>query len=138
MTSFQFSLLTTPPPFCEYSAGPCDQTFESAPRSEALFLYPSDPKIIASTIEEAVRQLRGAVAGKKWLTWRDLGVSGQIIFCQVCKALRFTGLVVADVTTLNFNLLFEIGCAIGLRIPVMPIRDTSFLKDEKVLANSVS
>jgi hypothetical protein len=129
---FHFSLLTTPPPFCEYSAGPCDQSFDGAPKSEALFLYPSEPKIIASTIEEAVRQLRGAGAGKKWLTWRDLGVSGQIIFCQVCKALRFTGFVIADVTTLNFNLLFEIGCSLGLRVPVMPIRDTSFLKDEKV------
>jgi hypothetical protein len=39
---------------------------------------------------------------------------------------------VADVTTLNFNLLFEIGFAIGLGIPVLPIRDTSFIKDTKV------
>jgi hypothetical protein len=97
-----------------------------------LFLYPNDPQIIAGTIEETVAQLRIAAAEKKWMTWKDLGVSGQIIFCQICKALRFTNFVVADVTTLNFNLLFEIGFAIGLGIPVLPVRDTSFAKDAKV------
>lgn len=35
-------------------------------------------------------------------------------------------------TTLNFNLLFEIGYAIGLGIPVLPLRDTSYAKDEKI------
>jgi hypothetical protein len=46
--------------------------------------------------------------------------------------LRFSKFVVADVTTLNFNLLFEIGFAIGLGIPVLPVRDTSILKDKRV------
>ena len=34
--------------------------------------------------------------------------------------------MVCDVTTLNFNVLFELGYAIGLGLPVFPIRDTSF------------
>ena len=34
--------------------------------------------------------------------------------------MRFTRLVVADVTTLNFNLMFEIGFAIGPGLPVCP------------------
>jgi hypothetical protein len=130
----QFSLLAQPPPFCEYAAGPCDQIFENTPTSEALFLYPNEPQIIATTIEESARQLRIANSSKRWLTWKDLNVSGQIIFCQVCKALRFTNFAVADVTTLNFNLLFEIGFAIGLGVPVLPIRDSSFLKDESVFS----
>jgi len=61
-----------------------------------------------------------------------MGVSGQIILCEVCKSLRFTQLVVADVTTLNFNLLFEIGYALSLGRPVLPIRDTSYVKDQKL------
>lgn len=128
----QLVLLAQPPSFCEYAGGACDQDFNNPLRSEALFLYPNDPEIIASTIEGAVQQLRTAAGSKRWLTWRDLGATGQIIFCRICKALRFTNLVIADVTTLNFNLLFEIGFAIGLRIPVLPVRDTSFLKDAKI------
>ena len=128
----QPDLLTQPPSFCEYASGKCDQDFDSLKRSNGLFLYPSKPEIIASTIEEGVEQLRAAGGSGGWLTWKDLSITGQIIFCQICKAIRFSNLVIADVTTLNFNLLFEIGFAIGLGIPVLPIRDASFLKDAKI------
>lgn len=121
-----------PPPFCQYAAGPCDQNFDRVIRSDAFFLYPSTPPVIANTIEEAIQHLGRAAPGSKWLSWKDLGISGQIIFCQICKALRFTKVVIADVTTLNFNLLFEIGYAIGLGLPVLPIRDTTYIKDQKV------
>jgi hypothetical protein len=130
----QLLLIKEPPSFCEYSVGPCDQSFQNLRESEALFLYPSEPEIITATIEESVRLLRRSGGDIMWTTWRDLGVSGQIIFCQICKALRSTNFVVADVTTLNFNLLFEIGYAIGLGIPVLPIRDTSLVKDSKVFS----
>jgi hypothetical protein len=58
-------------------------------------------------------------------------VNGQLIFCQICKAQRFTKVAVIDVTTMNFNLMFEIGYALGLGIPVIPIRDTSFTLDSQ-------
>jgi len=127
----QLPLIDQPPSFCEYAGGPCDQSFQGNLRSEALFLYPNEPQIIAATIEEAARLMTIAQGSKRWLTWKDLGISGQIIFCQICKAIRFTNFVVADVTTLNFNLLFEIGYAIGLGVPVLPIRDASIIKDTK-------
>src|SRR4051812_25127964 len=114
-----------PPQFCQYAAGPCDQDFASAKTSDALFLYPSKPEFVADTIEEAVSQLTKFSGNKKWLTWKDLEVQGQIVFCEICKAIRHTKLVVVDVTTLNFNLIFEIGYALGCGIPVLPIRDTS-------------
>src|SRR5260370_424109 len=127
----QLPLIDQPPSFCEYAGGPCDQSFQGNLRSEALFLYPNEPQIIAATIEEAARLMRIAQGSKRWLTWKDLGISGQIIFCQICKAIRFTNFLVADVTTLNFNLLFEIGYAIGLGVPVLPIRDASIINDTK-------
>jgi hypothetical protein len=130
----QLRLLKEPPLFCEYAGGKCDQTFDDATQSEALFLYSNEPLIIASAIEEAVKKLHVATGGKRWLTWKDLGVTGQIIFCQICKALRHTNFVVADVTTLNFNLLFEIGFSIGLGIPVLPIRDTSLIRDGRLFS----
>ncbi len=56
-------------------------------------------------------------------------INGQLIFCQICKAQRFTKVAVIDVTTMNFNLMFEIGYALGLGIPVVPIRDTTCTLD---------
>lgn len=127
----QLPLITHPPVFCEYAAGPCDQVFDAA-KTDGLFLYANEPKIISDTVEEAARRLRIAAGNQNWLTWKDLDVSGQIIFCKICKALRFTKVAVADVTTLNFNLMFEVGYATGLGVPVLPIRDTSYVKDSKV------
>ena len=43
-------------------------------------------------------------------------------------------MIVADVTTLNFNLMFEIGYALGLGVPVLPIRDTTYVEDSKVFS----
>lgn len=124
--------ITQTPEFCQYATGACDQSFANLRSSDALFLYPSQPEIIASTIEETIRQFNRITPGGRWLSWQDLGITGQIIFCEICKAMRSTNLVVADVTTLNFNLLFEIGYAIGLGVPIVPIRDTSYIPDQRV------
>ena len=117
-----------PPSFCQYADGPCDQSFVGIQDVRTLFLYPSQPSIIASTIETASAQLHQS-APVNSITWRDLQVAGQIIFCEICRATRFAGCIVADVTTLNFNLMFEIGFALGLGLPVIPVRDSTMARD---------
>lgn len=121
--------LLTPPEYCEYASGPCDQRFDGQ-EVEGIILYPSDPPQIAATIETACERLAGARAGR-WRTWKQLDVAGQIIFCSICKATRISQHIVADVTTLNFNLMFEVGVALGLELPVLPIRDTTFIRDKR-------
>ena len=85
---------------------------------------------MAATIEAAVAVLNRSGGAGGWVTWRSFQTTGQIIFCSICKAMRFADYVVADVTTLNFNLLFEIGFALGLNLPVIPVRDTTFIRDK--------
>jgi hypothetical protein len=130
MTS-QVPLLHQPPKFCAYVGGECDQDFMSIEPARGLFLYGSNPPIIASTIESAAIGLRSRSTGQDWRTWRELDVGGRMVFCVICKAMRGAGTIYADVTTLNFNLLFEIGIAIGLGVPVRPIRDTTYSVDKK-------
>jgi hypothetical protein len=122
--------LYEPPSYCQYAGGPCDQEFSKQYASKAVFLYPSKPVNVAVTIEGAVALLRQNQPGKKWLTWKDFRIEGQVIFCEICKRMRFTDFIAADVTTLNFNLLFEIGFAVGLGIPVAPMRDTTIITNK--------
>src|SRR5438093_6985664 len=98
----------TPPGFCQYPEGPCDQTIDGTAVTRAVVLYPSEPEQLAATIEEARRRLEASEGARQWLTWKQFQTTGQIVFCGICKTMRFTDFVVADVTTLNFNLLFEI------------------------------
>ncbi len=123
--------LRKPPTYCEYADGPCDQRFEDTVETDAVFLFPSQPEQIAATVSAAVAHLRGLNPGRTYRTWRDFQTAGQVVFCAICKSMRFGAAVVADVTTLNFNLLFEIGFALGLELPVIPIRDTTFLRDKR-------
>jgi len=124
------SALHSPPSFCQYANGPCDQDFENVTAAHATFLYASEPENIAGTIEAAIEQLRRSDRRSRWVSWKDLRSTGQIIFCTVCKSMRFSQCVISDVTTLNFNLLFEIGFALGLEVPVVPIRDTTILTNQ--------
>ena len=124
-----------PPYYCQYASGACDQEFRGVGLSKAVFLYPSQPAHIASTIESAVGILREKVpvhnSPQKWRTWKDFPVAGQMIFCEICKMMRFADAVIADVTTLNFNLMFEIGFGLGLKLPVIPIRDTTIVTSKR-------
>ena len=122
---------TETPSYCQYSSGPCDQAFGGIAATDVYFFYSSKPEVIASTIEEGAEILRSREPSLLIKTWRDMPISGQIIFCQICKAQRFTKVAVVDVTTMNFNLMFEIGYALGLGIPVIPIRDTTCTLDSQ-------
>lgn len=121
------SSILVPPDYCEYAAGPCDQNFTGLQPAAGTFLYPSRQFQIAATIETAVKLLNERAPDRLWRTWREFDTTGQIIFCGICKSMRFSQCVIADITTLNFNLLFEIGFALGLELPVIPIRDTTIL-----------
>jgi hypothetical protein len=112
--------------YCQYASGECDQNLVAADRQNVFFAYSSEPSNIAATIEAAAETLKSTNHRWHWLTWKFLPVPGQIIFCEICKAMRNSAAVVCDVTTLSFNVLFELGYAIGLGLPVLPIRDTSY------------
>lgn len=122
---------TETPSYCQYSSGPCDQSFDGVEATDVYFFYSSKPEVIASTIEEGARLLRLEDPSLRVMTWQNMPIHGQLIFCQICKAQRFTKVAVVDVTTMNFNLMFEIGYALGLGIPVIPIRDTTCTLDSK-------
>jgi len=127
---------TDVPSYCQYASGPCDQSFEGIATTDVYFFYSSQPEIIANTIEEGAALLRSREPSLSIKTWRDMPINGQLIFCQICKAQRFTKVAVIDVTTMNFNLMFEIGYALGLGIPVVPIRDTTFTSyQERLYSN---
>jgi hypothetical protein len=123
--------LLVPPPYCHYAGGPCDQEFPAGDAKTVFFAYPSTPEQIAFTIESCVDRLNSMRSAYTWNSWRNLDVPGKTIFCEVCRGIRTSIVLVADVTTLSFNLMFEIGYAIGLKLPILPIRDTNFIADKR-------
>ena len=132
MTDLQLVAPQSPPGYCQYAGGACNETFLKAPtKRRVFFAYPSTPKQIAESIELAVDALKAVEPEWDWQMWTDLNVSGQLIFCEICKRLRSSHVMVADLTTLNFNLMFEIGIAVSLGVPIVLIRDVTYAIDRE-------
>jgi len=123
-------LLNTPPAYCQFTGDACDKDLSHLTDCDGLFLFPSEPRPIAATIEEAKAEL--ASHGGVWRSWTDLDPAGQLIFCEICKGIRGASTVYADVTTLNLNVMFEIGFCLGLGLPVKPIRDSTVAVDARL------
>jgi hypothetical protein len=119
------------PSYCQYASGPCDQAFQDCLRTDTFFVYGNEPRIISEAIEAAVIKLNQSDPSRRRSTWKELPIEGKVIFCEICKAIRHAEYVVSDITTLNFNALFEIGFAMGLGIKVVPIRDTTYQVNRK-------
>jgi len=112
--------------FCQYATNKCPEVFPAEEKPKVLFLYPSASTIISSTIESSAEALSKKHTNIAYLTWKDLRTQGKVIFCEICKAIFSSTYLVCDITTLNFNVLFEIGYIFGLSKPLIPIFDTSF------------
>ncbi|MBT8386036.1 MAG: hypothetical protein KJO12_01370 [Ignavibacteria bacterium] len=125
------SILSSPK-FCQYAQGSCNQDFTNLKNSEAFFIYPSEPVHLSLTFSETVRKLQQHTTEEKYLSWEKLFMGGKLIFCEICKAIRATKVVVSNITTSNFNVLFELGYAIGLQKPILPARDVSYEKQKRL------
>lgn len=89
---------------------------------DIFFAYPSQPPEVEEILDNAIhRTALEYQASLRVLGWKDLEIEGNIIFCQICQAIRQCKCIVADITHLNFNVLFEIGFAIGCGKRVWPL-----------------
>ena len=107
---------------CPYNQRPCGSvhTGEIA-HADIFFAYPSQPDTRVETIQGAIERFRESNGVDSVIDWPELAIEGQVIFCAICEAIRNSSCVVADISGLNFNVLFEFGFAIGCGKPVWPL-----------------
>ena len=108
--------------FCPYHDRSCSEIHEGqlAP-ADIFFAYPSQPPMRVETIRGAIDRFRDAEGFDSAIDWSDLAIEGRVIFCAICEAIRSSSCVVADISGLNFNVLFEFGFAVGCGKPVWPL-----------------
>lgn len=93
------------------------------PDSSQVFLaYPSSPPQVRETMAAAASRI-ASIGGITAMPWENLNVGGRIVIREVLAAIDRSAAVIAEVTHLNENVLFELGYAIGRRKRVFPLRD---------------
>jgi hypothetical protein len=88
-----------------------------------LFLgYASKPPLIRDTLYEAGREI-ASTGVVKVLSWEDLKIGGRVIIRQIFDAIDTAAACAFDVSTLNQNVLFELGYAIARAKPIWLLLD---------------
>jgi hypothetical protein len=100
-----------------------------------LFIaYPSAPSSPGETIERAKEEAKTSAPRLYITTWRRDDLGGQNLIVPIIEALTASDIVVTDITVLNFNVVYELGYAIGLGKRVLPVVNKSIKYDEEAIA----
>ncbi len=79
----------------------------------AFFAYPSEPHLVAETIEQAIRHLRDKSGVTAVQSWRENDIAGHFVADQILSTITDVSALIADITQLNFNVTYEVGFALA-------------------------
>lgn len=82
-------------------------------KKNMFFAYPAYPLQIGITIEQAIKDINGAVADKSVTSWKEIDIPGHFIATEVLSNIDDADIFIADISKLNFNVTYEVGYAIG-------------------------
>ena len=96
-----------------------------------FFAYPSHPLQIGETITRAVSLLKKKSGNYLFETWKEMDIPGRFIAEQVLESIDSKSCVIADISSLNFNVTYEIGYAIGKQKRLILVRYAPLKKDDQ-------
>lgn len=82
-----------------------------AQKLKVLFAYPGKPNLRAETMRDTAKRI--GEGGDDAQTWEKLAVEGRVLVDTICEAIDKADLVIAEVSDLNSNVLFEAGFALA-------------------------
>ncbi len=98
-----------------------------------LIAYPDRPQELANTIDTASQIYLGSPESHKFQTWKEGFKPGAFISSNVRELINQSEIFIADITFSNFNVIYEVGYAIGNGKTVIPISNKSFRDAGKYL-----
>ncbi len=99
----------------------------------AFVAYPSAPKQIGDSIRAGCKKLLAQKGSFVLSPWESNDIAGHCLTDPILESIKGTSLLVADVTHLNFNVIYEIGYAIGSGKRAVLVRDRSLIRDEALI-----
>jgi hypothetical protein len=100
---------------------------------KAFVAYPSSPKLVSESIREACSEFRKHRASWELIPWEVNDVAGYCLTDPILEKIGDATFVIADITGVNFNVVYEVAYAIGRRKRVFLIRNRTVETDEKLL-----
>jgi hypothetical protein len=98
-----------------------------------LVAYPSEPADIGRTISRSLEKLHQQDSIRQLLSWEESDIPGRFISTEVLKNIESGTIFIADITRLNFNVVFEIGYAIGYKKRAILVRNEVIRPDSDLI-----
>lgn len=102
------------------------------PIVSGFFAYPSKPQQVGATIRNALKSHNRNHASSEIRDWSQNEIAGSFILDPILDEISASDIVFGDITGLNFNVLFELGYAIGLQKRVVPVRFAAIRDDQLI------
>jgi hypothetical protein len=99
------------------------------PPFSGFFAYPSSPGQIGQTIKSALDLLKPDRASPQVSGWEENDIAGRFLAQPIMQHINDADFLIADITRLNFNVVFEIGYAIGKEKRVILVRNSALTPD---------
>jgi hypothetical protein len=100
------------------------------PAPSGFFAYASSPPSIPETIKAAIQGIDRSQAATV-VSWEELEVGGKFVIGEICAAIDRAQFFCADITTINANVMFELGYAIAQNKRIWLVRDDSYTDSRK-------
>lgn len=93
--------------------------------------YPNNLALVREAVVNALTQLRETSGNLiSPMSWEELDIPGRFIATEVLTSIDSSSFVVADISRMNFNVVYEIGYAIGKGRRVLLVKHKSISSDE--------
>ena len=109
-----------------------DKEFPSGDTTYAFVAFASSPQALFATIESAISKANSSSRVTEFVGWPSNDIPGRPISHPIQSGISAAPFVVADISTLNLNVTYEIGYAIGIGKRVYLVKDDSYTHDPDV------
>src|SRR5258707_9669189 len=105
------------------------------PKRKAFVAYASRDQKLAEALREGVRRANALPQPYDYRPWQFNDIAGQPLISPILENIDESAVIVADVTFLNLNVVYEIGYAIGKKKRAFLVRN-GILEGQKALART--
>src|SRR5262249_6581778 len=89
--------------------------------------------MVGDTIEAGLDIYAGRQGRDKIVSWRESEVAGRFVIDYILENITKSQCLIADISTLNFNVTYEVGYAIGVGKRVALVKNKAVAGDETEL-----
>ena len=98
-----------------------------------LVAYPAEPPDIGQTICRCLEKIQQYDRFRQLTGWEESDIPGRFIATGIFNLIESGSIFIADITRLNFNVVFEIGYAIGCKKRAFLVRNENIRPDSDLI-----